>query len=82
MIEKVRIGYSPLSKTLYLYRHGKNPAVALEKREAEHDVMAALVQYLTDDSPKGSEMEFTLGDRRYRVRVEPVATPEGEQADD
>lgn len=38
-LNKVKLGHSPLTDTIFLYRHGKDPALALDKREAEADVL-------------------------------------------
>lgn len=73
-LDNIRLGYSPLSNTIYMYRHGKNPQVALEKRNAEAEVMAALVSMMMQGAPRGSEMDFTLGDKRYTIRVTPKET--------
>ena len=36
----IKLGYSQLGTgNIYIYRHGKDPNLALEKREAEFDVM-------------------------------------------
>jgi hypothetical protein len=70
-LEHVKLGHSPLTDTIFLYRHGKNPALALDKREAEADVMAVLVAHMMHDAPKGSEKVMTLGDNQYTIRVTP-----------
>lgn len=70
-LKKVKLGHSPLTDTIFLYRHGKDPALALDKREAEVDVMAVLVEHMMHDAPKGSEKVITLGDKQYMIRVTP-----------
>lgn len=72
MIEKISLGYSPLSNMIYLFRHGKDPNLALEKREAMKDVLAVIVEYLMDESPKGSTINFTLGDNDYKLTLKPT----------
>jgi hypothetical protein len=73
-LTKVKLGHSPLTDTIFLYRHGKDPALALDKREAEADVMSVLVAYMMHDAPKGSEKVITLGDKQYTIRVTPNAS--------
>lgn len=34
-LSNIKLGHSPLTDTLFLYRHGKDPALALDKRQAE-----------------------------------------------
>ena len=71
-LENIRLGYTPLTDSIYLYRHGKDKNTALEKREAERDVMAVLVEHMMEDAPNGSEKEIQFGDKRYLVRVTPI----------
>lgn len=78
-LNKIKLGHSPLSDSIYLYRHGKDPNLALDKRGAEADVMAVLVKHMMHDAPKGSEKTIKLGEQQYIVRVTPVdAAGEGE----
>jgi hypothetical protein len=71
-LENITIGHSPLSDSLFLYRHGKDPHLALDKREAKVDVLAAIIQYMMHNSPKGAEQIVTLGDKKYCIKVTPV----------
>ena len=73
-LKNVKLGHSPLTDTIFLYRHGKDHAFALDKREAEADVMAVVVEHMMHDAPKGSEKVITLGDKQYTIRVTPNAT--------
>lgn len=75
-LSKVKLGHSPLTDSIFLYRHGKDVALALDKREAEADVMAVLVAHMMHDSPRGSQKEIKLGGDRYIVRVTPVSGEE------
>ena len=70
-LDKVKLGHSPLTDTIFLYRHGKDPALALDKREAEADVMAVLVAYMMHGAPNGSVKVIALGDKQYTIRVTP-----------
>ena len=76
-LTKIKLGHSPLTDTIFLYRHGKDPDLALDKREAEADVMAVLVAHMMHDAPKGSEKVITLGDKQYTLRVTPNAQVTG-----
>lgn len=78
-LNKIKLGHSPLTDTIFLYRHGKDPALALDKRNAEADVMAVLVAHMMHDAPKGSEKVITLGDKQYTVRVTPNNQIEGRE---
>ena len=70
-LQKIKLGHSPITDTIFLYRHGKDPAVALDKREAEADVMAVLVAHMMHDEPKGSKKKIRLGDKHYTITVTP-----------
>ena len=70
-LNKVKLGHSPLTDTIFLYRHGKDPRAALDKRDAEADVMAVLVEHMMHNAPRGSEKVITLGDKQYTIRVTP-----------
>lgn len=70
-LEKIKLGHSPLTDTIFLYRHGKNPDMVLEKREAEADVMGVLVAHMMHGMPEGSEKVITIGKKKYNVRVTP-----------
>jgi len=72
MLNNIKLGYSPLDDTIYLYRHGKDIRVALDRRKAESDVVASLVEKMMCGAPKGSKMVVTLGEKQYRITVEPV----------
>ena len=70
-IHNVKIGHSALSNSLYLYRHGKNEAVALEKRECESDVFIALVQYMMHEAPNGAVKTVFIDGAEYEIKVVP-----------
>jgi hypothetical protein len=72
-LDKVKLSHSPLTDTIYLYRHGKDPALALEKRAADADVFAVLVAHMMHGAPNGSERVITLGEQQFTVRVTPNA---------
>lgn len=71
-LNKIKLGHSPLTDTIFLYRHGKNPGLALDKREAEADVMAVIVAHMMHDAPKGSVKVITLDGRPFKITVVPV----------
>ena len=72
-LNKIKLGHSPLTDSIFLYRHGKDPEFALDKREAETDVMAVLVEHMMYNAPRGAEKVITLGDKQYTIRVTPNA---------
>ena len=71
MIKNIKIGVSALDGTVSLYRHGKDPGLALEQRSASADLFSALVAHMffnTENKTVGTE--FTLNGRTYRVQIE------------
>lgn len=74
-LNKVKIGYSPLSNTIHLYRHGKEESVALDKRDAIADVQGALIQFMFDGFPDGSKQEVCFGEQWYEIQVKPIDNP-------
>jgi len=77
IVDKIRLGFSNLTGgdgKIYLYRHGKDKALALEKRDAEQDVFAVLIEFMMDDAPKGSIKKIQFGDKAYEITVKPIDT--------
>ena len=70
-MENIKLAHSPLTDTIYIYRHGKDPALALDKREAEADVMAVVVDHMMHNAPKGSRKVISLNGKAYAVQVTP-----------
>jgi hypothetical protein len=72
-LEKISLGYSPLSDTIYLYRHGKDPALSLEKREFKSEVIGVVVSMLMHDAEHGSSMTVSSenGDM-FEITCKPV----------
>lgn len=71
-LKKVKIGVSPIGGTIYIYREGKTPGVAVEKREAEADVMMAVARHMMHDAPKGSSKVFGFARESFEISVTPL----------
>lgn len=76
-LDNIHIGVSPITNTLYIYRHGKNsPEVALEKRKAEPEIMKAVIEFMMYDAPKGASQEFKISEgdevKFYKLSVVPI----------
>jgi len=78
-INNVKLGHCPLTDTIMLYRHGKDPRLALDIREAESDVMEVLVAHMMHRAPRGSEKVVTIGGKQYKIRVTPNTLVEQNQ---
>lgn len=75
-LSKIKIGHSLLTNSLYIYRHGKDPQLALDKREAQPDVMAAVVEYMMHGAPKGASQIVHFGEKHFEITVKPVTSDE------
>lgn len=75
-MDKFKIGVSGLTHQIYLYRMGKDPQFALDKRVIESEVFAAVIEYLLEGKlddiglKKGQSMRF--GDKYFRVIAEAI----------
>jgi hypothetical protein len=79
MINNIKLGYSIIGQKIYLYRHGKDAGLALERREAEADVMKVITEKMMDGCPKGSVLNYTIGEQSFRMVIEPVSKEAGEK---
>ena len=43
-LDKISVGYSALTDSIYLFRYGKDKGEALDKRDAEKDVLACITE--------------------------------------
>lgn len=71
-LEKVRIAHSPLTDSLYIYRHGKDAGIALEKKDCEAMLFAALVEHMMFNARKGSHKVVSFGEKQYKITVIPL----------
>lgn len=71
-LSKVKLAVSPLSGAVVMYRHGKDPAVALEKRNVEEDVFTVLIDHMMASAPRDAEKCVTVDGQQYLVRVTPT----------
>jgi len=75
-LNNIKLGHSPLTDTIFLYRHGKDEGLALDRRNAEADVMSVLVTHMMHDAPNGSVKVISLGDKTYTIKVAPGGSME------
>ena len=71
-LDRVTIGHSPLTDSLYLYMFGKNPLVALAKRECEGELFTAITHHMMHEASNGSTKVYTIDGQRYKMTVTPV----------
>ena len=76
ILHKIKIGVSPLSKRIMLYRMGKSPTDALESKDCTNEVYGAVIEHMMDGAPEGKGMTATIrsGDKAWAVTVRPVET--------
>ncbi len=71
-IENIRVGLSPLSNELFIYRHGKDPRLALEKRSATPEIMSTVMDYFfhdVEDDVPGIEQTFEINGDLFQVTI-------------
>lgn len=71
-LTKIRVACTALGGRLVIARFGKDPCLSLDQREAEREIMIALVEYMTNDAPKGSIKNFSLGDQKYELTLKVI----------
>jgi hypothetical protein len=71
-LDKISVGYSGLTDSIYLYRFGKDQGEALDKRDAEKDVLACITEKMMWGADKGSSMEYRFGEQKYKITVEKI----------
>ncbi len=71
-LKKIGVRHSPLTDSIYLCRFGKDPHVALDKRNIEPEVMEAITNHMMLDAPKGSNKNYKIRDTWYKITVEPI----------
>ncbi len=78
ILNKIKIGVSPLSKRIMLYRMGKSPTDALESKDCTGEVYGAVIEHMMDGAPEGQGMTVTItsGDKAWDVTVNPVVNTE------
>lgn len=67
-LDKIGLRYSLLTGNIYIARFGKDPSVAVDKRDGLNDFLHVLVQYIGD----GNEVSFGRGDEQYVVTLRKV----------
>lgn len=74
-VHRYKIGVSPLTGEIYLYRHGTDPSIALDKRPAEAEVMQAIASHMFsgDETEANAVMKsFKIGDQAYTLDLRKV----------
>lgn len=67
-----RIGWSPLSNQINLYRHGKDPSLALEQRDALNEVLTAAMHYLMDERHPSGAVRMEFNGKVYQLSADDV----------
>lgn len=75
ILHKIRIGVSPLTQRINLYRMGKSTTDALETRDVTGMVYGAVIEHMLDGAPEGKGMRNTItasSGEAWEVTVIPV----------
>lgn len=78
ILNKIKVGVSPLSNTILMYRMGKSPIDALETKDVTGEVYGAVIHHMLDGAPEGKGMTATItsGGKAWEVTVRPVVKEE------
>lgn len=71
-IEKHRIGHSPLTNNVYLYRFGRDAGIALDKRDALNEVLTAAARYLLDQAHPSGAVRLEMDGRLIQLQVDVI----------
>jgi hypothetical protein len=67
-LERIKLGIDPQTGQVFIYRHGSNPGIALEKRSAFQDLFMCYIGLMMFGAEKNHrEEEISIGGRRYRI---------------
>lgn len=71
-LNKIKLGVAALSGEIYIYRHGKNEEIVLDKRNVTGEVMKVVTEYILEGMPTGATLNYNIGDKTYEMTVKPV----------
>ena len=76
-LDKIKLTRAPLSGRIVLARIGKNPLVALEKRDATSEFFQTVVSYAfggkMPEPGEGAEVSFGGGDEQFVMTVRRIS---------
>lgn len=74
ILHKIRVGVSPLTNRIMLYRMGKSTTDALETKDVTGEVYGAVIHHMMDGAPEGKGMTATItsGDKAWEVTIKPA----------
>ena len=75
-MRNIKLGYSPLGDTIYIYRHGRNSQVALEKLNIMGDFLFVLQDWMLHDMPEGAKTVFMSDGKHYELVLKPITEDE------
>lgn len=78
-LENIKIGYSALTKSIRLYRMGKDPRDALETRDATHEAISVLAELLLGQPNKSTGFtakHSDLGAGRFELSLKFIPQPD------
>ena len=72
-LDKIGIRHAPLSNRIVIARFGKDPGLALDKRDAQSEFFQALISYAFDGKMpvhgQGTEIQFGGGDEQFTLTI-------------
>lgn len=77
-MNRIRVATSPLSGQIHIYRHGKDPHIALDRRDCTQEAIIAFAEMMLHDSPKGARVSVRLGDKACEIVAKPMSVEDFE----
>ena len=75
-LKNIKVGHSPLTNSIYIYSHGDDQNVAEEKRLAESEVVAAVIDMVLYRSPENGTTHVRFGESKFELQVRPMTDEE------
>jgi hypothetical protein len=78
VLDNYRVGSSPLTGEIYLFKASEIDGRLIVKRDAEAEVISAFVGHMMHGAPKGASKSVQVGAEYYRMTCVPMTEEEFE----
>lgn len=69
-LRRIKVAASPITGGINLYAHGDNPVRAIDQRDAEEEVLRAVVMNLLHNQPADNAVRtIVFGDLKFEITV-------------
>lgn len=78
VLSMYKVGVSPLTGEIYIYKASEVDGRALVKRDAQAEVVSAFIGCMMHGAPNGAAQTVHVGDNYYRLSCAPITKEEFE----